>query len=93
MIEDLRSIDLFGGWSYVVLLVFVVGYIYYQVTSNKSEGASRDFVGLNPPADTSEGWKADPLRDGKLRYWDGTNWTAKIGRPAAPRNAESPPLE
>lgn len=32
-----------------------------------------------PPADQTEGWKPDPLNPAKVRWWDGTTWTQRVG--------------
>ncbi len=32
-----------------------------------------------PPEDQTEGWKPDPLGSDKVRYWDGSAWTGRIG--------------
>lgn len=33
------------------------------------------------PSNTTEGWKPDPLNPEKQRWWDGTEWTERIGTP------------
>lgn len=107
MIDDLRSADLLDGWSFVIALVFIGVYFYYQAIDGRGRPCPQcgnrvkpnvtvcptckhSFVtqpvvqpevlaALKPPDDLAEGWKADPLKPEKLRWWDGQAWTARVG--------------
>jgi hypothetical protein len=38
-----------------------------------------DYQNSAPPEDRSEGWKADPIGASDFRWWDGSNWTERVG--------------
>lgn len=40
------------------------------------EPEERTLAADAPPASAAAGWYADPRGEDRLRYWDGTNWTA-----------------
>lgn len=33
-----------------------------------------------PPEDVTQGWKPDPLGGGGVRFWNGTEWTDRVGQ-------------
>ncbi len=38
-----------------------------------------DFGDVAPPSDASEGWKKDPTGSSDWRWWDGSQWTERVG--------------
>ena len=63
----------------------------YDQTHGKrsTKGEKLSLEDAPPPEDKEPGYKPDPLRSKKLRYWDGSKWTLRTALP--PGSKSGPP--